>query len=251
MSVVKLIKDRIYIWFTFWVYKKFTIMQYTSDEAYARLISHNMTVPQRIKATGDIVDDENPPNGFIPGWDYANEKFDMKVPERILVVGQDQHIGTKAPPREIQLDNAVLPTDPGMIRVSTPPRVITLDQHYFPSADDFPPGSATSPPRNVRTARTKVEGFHSTMSNAADNLNESTMTESRLVLRDPTPPISNGEGLSAAEELVHLRRQIVKLNRRVMAIEAESLQRQQREKIAYAVSVAYLIFKVIAWLNRS
>lgn len=26
-------------------------------------------------------------------WDYANEKFDMKVPERILVVGQDQHMG--------------------------------------------------------------------------------------------------------------------------------------------------------------
>ncbi|KAL4720179.1 hypothetical protein ACJJTC_009936 [Scirpophaga incertulas] len=63
-------------------------MQFTSDEAYARLISHNMTVPQRIKATGDIVDEDSVPNG----WDYANEKFDMKVPERILVVGQDQHI---------------------------------------------------------------------------------------------------------------------------------------------------------------
>lgn len=97
-------------------------MQFTSEEAYARLISHNMTVPQRIKvfkcgaialhftiywsppvsftlnliyfqATGDIVDDDNMPNGYITGWDYADEKFDMKVPERILVVGQDQHIG--------------------------------------------------------------------------------------------------------------------------------------------------------------
>lgn len=71
------------------------------------------------------------------------------------------------------------------------------------------------------------------------------------IFRDPTPPISNGEGLSAAEELVHLRRQIAKLNRRVMAIEAETLQRQQKEKIAYAISIAYLLFKVIAWLNRS
>lgn len=69
--------------------------------------------------------------------------------------------------------------------------------------------------------------------------------------RDPTPPMGNGEGLSTSEELVHLRRQIVKLNRRVMAIEAEQLQRQQKEKIAYAISIAYLLFKVIAWLNRS
>ncbi|RVE50986.1 hypothetical protein evm_004395 [Chilo suppressalis] len=225
-------------------------MQFTSEEAYARLISHNMTVPQRIKATGDIVDEEGAPNGLVTGWDYANEKFDMKVPERILVAGQDQHIGTKAPPREIQLDNAVLPTDPGMIRVSTPPRVITLDQHYFPSADDFPIDAPNSPPRNVRIIRSQGDGARSTTPRP-DNFNDSTMTESRLVLRDPTPPMGHGEGLSTAEEMVHLRRQIVKLNRRVMAIEAEQLQRQQKEKIAYAIGIAYLLFKVIAWLNRS
>lgn len=225
-------------------------MQYPSDESYTRLISHNMTVPQRIKATGDIVDEDNAPNGLVTGWDYANEKFDMKVPERILVVGQDQHIGTKAPPREIQLDNAVLPTDPGMIRVSTPPRVITLDQHYFPSADDYASDVPNSPPKNVRTMPS-FGGRVQSVTPLPDHFNESTMTESRLVLRDPTPPIGNGEGLSASEELVHLRRQIVKLNRRVMAIEAEQLQRQQKEKIAYAISIAYLLFKVIAWLNRS
>lgn len=37
------------------------------------------------------MDDDAAPNGV--GWDYANEKFDMKVPERILVVGQNQHMG--------------------------------------------------------------------------------------------------------------------------------------------------------------
>lgn len=43
------------------------------------------------QATGDVMDDDGASNGV--GWDYANEKFDMKVPERILVVGQDQHMG--------------------------------------------------------------------------------------------------------------------------------------------------------------
>lgn len=93
--------------------------------------------------------------------------------------------GTKATPREIQLDNAVLPTDPGMIRVSTPPRVITLDQHYFPSADDFPRGVPNSPPRNVRSYRSQGDGARSTTPRP-DNFNESTMTESRLVLRYDT-----------------------------------------------------------------
>lgn len=45
-----------------------------------------------MQATGDI-GDENMPNGMASGWDYSNEKFDMSVPERILVAGQDQHIG--------------------------------------------------------------------------------------------------------------------------------------------------------------
>lgn len=69
--------------------------------------------------------------------------------------------------------------------------------------------------------------------------------------RDPTPPVGNGEGLSTKDELGHLRRQIMKLNRRVMIIEAEHLQRQQKEKIVYSIGVAYFIFKVIVWLRSS
>jgi mitochondrial fission factor len=45
--------------------------------------------------------------------------------------------GTKSAPREILLDNSILPKkDPGFVRVSTPPRVITLSDHHFPSASD-------------------------------------------------------------------------------------------------------------------
>lgn len=40
--------------------------------------------------------------------------------------------GTKSAPREIALENSILPKDPGFIRVSTPPRVITLHDHHFP-----------------------------------------------------------------------------------------------------------------------
>lgn len=35
----------------------------------------------------------------------------------LMILGQDQHIGTKAPPRELILENAVMPPDPGIVRV--------------------------------------------------------------------------------------------------------------------------------------
>lgn len=34
-----------------------------------------------------------------------------------FVTGQDQHFGTRAPPRELQLENSVMPPDPGVVRV--------------------------------------------------------------------------------------------------------------------------------------
>jgi mitochondrial fission factor len=49
--------------------------------------------------------------------------------------------GTKSAPREIMLDHSILESgmkskDPDFVRVSTPPRVITLSEHHFPSASD-------------------------------------------------------------------------------------------------------------------
>lgn len=67
--------------------------------------------------------------------------------------------------------------------------------------------------------------------------------------REVTPGLT--EGMSTSEEVVHLRRQLAKLNRRVMSIEVENLQRQQREKMMYAVGLAYFLFKALIWLNRS
>lgn len=57
-------------------------------------------------------------------------------------------IETRSAPREIVLDNSILPPDPSHIRVSTPPRVITLSEHHFPSASDEPQFGADEPKRD-------------------------------------------------------------------------------------------------------
>lgn len=46
-------------------------------------------------------------------------------------------LGTRTAPREIMLDNSILqPQEDHPVRVSTPPRVITLNEHRFPSATE-------------------------------------------------------------------------------------------------------------------
>ncbi|XP_075236531.1 transport and golgi organization 11 isoform X2 [Lycorma delicatula] len=298
------------------------------DPNFTEEISQKMQVPKRIKVNGESEDDVIVGVGghhhATPAWE--NEKFDMHVPDRILVVdynnrrdpnspepdftpskkpgkvshshlhrvtsndtivsvnsnwhltpsinvsipridgplsrpstslsarsrtprknqsGQDQLMGTRGTPLEVNHENTVIPTDPGMIRVQTPPRVITLTDHYFPSADDLPPitDETVPPPVLVRSTRA-----HSTIDSDGDHRNElHHIRKSRF--REATPSLT--EGMSTNEEIAHLRRQLAKLNRRVMSIELENLQRQQYEKIVYVVGIAYAIWKTLLWLRSS
>nr|CAD7592015.1 unnamed protein product [Timema genevievae] len=151
---------------------------------------------------------------------------------------QDQHFGTRAPPRELLLENSIMPSDPGSVRVATPPRVITLDEHYFPTADEYmslPP--APEPTHEEMTAIVKPKPRFN--------------VDHRMHVRESTPPLSAGDSLTTNEEITHLRRQMAKMNRRMMALELDSLQRQQREKFLYAVGLAYFLLKTVLWLGRS
>lgn len=69
--------------------------------------------------------------------------------------------------------------------------------------------------------------------------------------REATPPLTTREGLTPSEELFHLRRQVTKLNRRVLDIEIDNINRQQREKIVYAIGLAYFLVKAMIWLNKN
>ncbi|XP_018320473.1 transport and Golgi organization protein 11 [Agrilus planipennis] len=210
---------------------------FMSDATFKVDISQKMKVPSKISFGGDT------PNG-INLWS-SSEAINMQVPERILVVGQHQHIGTRAPPREIIYDNSILPNDQytNEVRVATPPRTLTLDKYPFPrvSAEEEEPEEEEKEFAFDRIpvvrAKTKFD------------LNES-LNDSRISLRESTPPIGHGEKLTPAEEIYHLRCQMAKLNRRIMALELENLNRLQREKILYGMGIAYFLLKAIIWLNR-
>lgn len=261
------------------------------NAAFTHDISEQMRVPKRIRATGGSYFDDEPEllsngNGEINSWNYHN-KIEMNVPDRIVVLGQDQHLGTKSAPREIMLENSILPKDPGFVRVSTPPRVITLSEHHFPSAseepqddedqalrrtdgddDDYEPrsldsmlgaadvvggdggGSVRQRGRQQQQQRLgRANGELARKSAFAKN------NSSELVLgrsfREETPTFGGSvENLTPAEEMTHMRRTVAKINRRLLAIEIDNAQRQQREKIIYCVGLAYLLLKTFMWLSR-
>lgn len=208
------------------------------DPNFTLDINKRMRVPKSIR--GDYTDEEAATNDSAWNQMVAGEKFDMHVPDRILVVGQEQYVGTRATPREIALENAVLPPEPGMVRIPTPPRILTLDDHYFPTVDEEEPSIYPTEIKEPISA-SKSHGQYS--------------TETQIVrhAREQTPPSYNTVNVSLppSEEIQHLRKQVGKLNRRVMAIELEMLQRQQKEKILYALTLTYLILKAFSWLTRN
>lgn len=251
------------------------------NAAYTHDISEQMRVPKRIRATGGYFDEPellSNGNGEINSWNYHN-KIEMNVPDRIVVLGQDQHLGTKSAPREIMLENSILPKDPGFVRVSTPPRVITLSEHHFPSAsdeleedekdrneqnyDDYEPRSLDSMEDannsfNVGDRKRVGPGRGARVVGPGGELQKKTTFSkhnSELVVgrsfREETPTFGGSvENLTPSEEMTHLRRQVTKMNRRLLAIELDNMQRQQREKIIYCVGLAYLLLKTFMWLSR-
>ncbi|XP_058823021.1 transport and Golgi organization protein 11 isoform X2 [Topomyia yanbarensis] len=245
--------------------------------AYTHDLNEQMRVPKRIRATGDYFDDHellSNGNGAINSWNY-HDKIEMNVPDRIVVLGQDQHLGTKSAPREIMLENSILPKDPSFVRVSTPPRVISLAQHHFPSAsdepeeenepnehDDYEPRSLDSTEdmtngnrvgdrsRSGQRNRMLANGGGELQKRATFAKHNSELVVSRS-FREETPTFGGSvENLTPSEEMTNLRRQVAKMNRRLLAIELDNVQRQHREKIIYCVGLAYLLLKTFMWLSR-
>lgn len=149
------------------------------------------------------------------------------------------NLGTRAPPREIAFDNSILSTDPyptDLPRVATPPRTLTLDRYTFPGFEEFEKsGDEDADNEQIPVIKPKAK-VH--------------MNDSSFQLSNSYREVSIGEGLTPAEEVIHLRRQMAKLNRRVMALELENLSRLQKEKFVVGFGIAYFLLKVIVWMNR-
>ena len=68
------------------------MMEAYMNAKFSEEISEKMKVPKRITANGQELENEILNGNQMNSWNYY-EKHDMTVPDRIVVIGQDQHLG--------------------------------------------------------------------------------------------------------------------------------------------------------------
>jgi len=258
------------------------------DSRFTAEISNRMRVPDRIMVSGEAqarspaFTGVNGPSAvsFSRDRNNINDKFEMQVPERILVAGRDQHInaGKKSTPFEMQVENAVLPPTRLEVRVNTPPRNIRLDDHNFPnvqSEDDLEgtideddnlietqdnnsrPSTGTGSVTLRKSLAGKIMSNRSA-SVESESYNLAVASSGGKQASDPSnlsmmDTIHGGSShsINPWEEIQIVRRQIAKLNHRLMAVELENQQQQQRELILTVLVTSYFVGKFFMWLNRS
>jgi len=110
-------------------------------------------------------------------------------------------------------------------------RSIKLEDVAYPSADE----GIQTPDHNVKAKQRSI------------TVAKSSSFEHDLSLRAG----ESTESLSVYEEVQMMRRQIAKLNHRVMAVELENQQAQQREMVLTVLCSAYFLVKAMVWLNKS
>ena len=92
--------------------------------------------------------------------------------------------------------------------------------------------------------------------NTRKHLQDSYSQENSFVGQDRGVTVAGSEvavreNMTPTEELQLVRRQIAKLNHRLMAVELENQQQQQREMIFTILLTAYFFGKFVMWVNRN
>jgi len=203
--------------------------EFYSDSAYTADISNKMRVPDRLMAHNGHHEEDT-------RWKETNNVFSassMQVPDRILIAGGEQHIHGKSTPRELQLENSVMPPTPEHVRVHTPPRSIKLDDAPFPCAGETP-DRPISPQKYFKTEKSNSKDR--TLSFEPDN----SMTQS-----------TDSMSMSLYDEVQRMRTQIAKLNHRLMTVELENQQQNQRWQICSILVSTYFVAKMLVWMNKN
>ncbi|XP_058164459.1 mitochondrial fission factor [Dasypus novemcinctus] len=206
---------------------------------YTEGISQRMRVPEKLKVAPPNADMEQ---GFQEG--VANASVIMQVPERIVVAGNNEDVPFSRP-ADLDLIQST-PFKP--LALKTPSRVLTLSERPLDFLDlERPPPTPQN--EEIRTVgRLKRER---SMSENAVRQN------GQLVRNDTMYGISNMdtsiEGTSddmAVVDATSLRRQIIKLNRRLQLLEEENKERDKREMVMYSITVAFWLLNSWLWFRR-
>ncbi|XP_004868052.1 mitochondrial fission factor isoform X19 [Heterocephalus glaber] len=206
---------------------------------YTEGISQQMRVPEKLKVAPPNADLEQ---GFQEG--VPNASVIMQVPERIVVAGNSEDISFSRP-ADLDLIQST-PLKP--LALKTPPRVLTLSERPLDFLDlERPP----PPPQNDEIrAVGRLKRERSMSENAVRQNGQLVRNDSIYGISNIDPTAEGAADDMNVVDAASLRRQIIKLNRRLQLLEEENKERAKREMVMYSITVAFWLLNSWLWFRR-
>ncbi|XP_039525718.1 mitochondrial fission factor homolog B isoform X5 [Pimephales promelas] len=206
---------------------------------YTEGISQRMRIPEQLKVAPFSSEEQE-----LPERDTHRTAM-MHVPERIVVAGDSDDMQY---PRDLDIIQST-PLE-STLSLRTPPRVLTLNERPFDFHEMEQAISASQPSEEVRT-QTKARRERTVSENVGVQHNgQLARNDSTYALATLDSTLEGGADDMAVVDATSLRRQIVKLNRRLQLIEEENKERAKREMIMYSITVAFWLINSWVWFRR-
>jgi len=206
---------------------------------YTEGISQRMRIPEMLKVAPQAHEDPS------LGSQELLHSVIMQVPERIVISG-DNNDPQFTRPRDLDL---IQSTPLETLSLKTPPRVLTLSERPL----DFMEEEQRAAPESEEVLRPqgRLRRERSASENAAGRQNSQLMrNDSTLALSTYEATLDGGPDDMTVVDAATLRRQLIKLNRRLQLLEEENKERAKREMILYSVTVAFWLVNTWVWLRR-
>ncbi|XP_057222878.1 mitochondrial fission factor isoform X10 [Malurus melanocephalus] len=213
-------------------------LQYEME--YTEGISQRMRVPEKLKVAPPNADLEK---GCQEG--FPNASVTMQVPERIVVAGNSEDIPFSRP-----ADLDILQSTPFKpLALKTPPRVISLSERPLDFLDLEKPAQQTPQSEEVRSVG-RLKRERSMSENATRQNGQLARNDSIYGLSNFDTTLEGTPDDMTVVDAASLRRQIIKLNRRLQLLEEENKERAKREMIMYSITVAFWLLNSWLWFRR-
>ncbi|XP_072248780.1 mitochondrial fission factor homolog B isoform X3 [Leuresthes tenuis] len=206
---------------------------------YTEGISQRMRIPEMLKVAHQGHEDP------VFGSQEVLPSVIMQVPERIVIAG-DTADPQFSRPRDLDL---IQSTPLEALSLKTPPRVLTLTERPL----DFMEEEQKAPPDTEEVLRPqgRLRRERSASENAAVRHNSQLIhNDSALALATYEASLDGTSDDMTVVDATTLRRQLIKLNRRLQHLEEESKERAKREMIVYSITAAFWLINTWVWLRR-
>ncbi|XP_077467847.1 mitochondrial fission factor homolog B isoform X2 [Stigmatopora argus] len=226
--------------------------------------SVTMQVPERIVVSGDSDDKQfSRPRDLDLIQSTPLEALSLKTPPRVLTLSE-RPLDFLEDEQRAASENEPMMRPQGRSRrersasENTPVRHTSQLMHHDSAATDSPsatlrppsPPNATQEEHNLHSDSGILSFLQSTTRRAYQQVLEVLDENRRLALPTYEGSLDGGSDDMTVVDAATLRRQLIKLNRRLQLLEEDNKERAKREMFLYSVTVAFWLINTWVWLRR-